>query len=241
MIANKTTNKRQKNGSPAFPWGRHTITRAIPTYTRYTAGKTEECGCVAGAQSAHLLLLWKFLHDNSHKTLVFSVVQQYDFTRSHKTIVARMPPWTIQASNYAFIVLFETGMWQTQQQVCCLSSSSSSSSCPSCPVLLPSFRFFANALIHMLCFQHVTYLSAHLFAATSIHPIRHCPCVLRLHSCQPFHFHFHFHFFHFFHFHNQLFQCAQKNVPRLSTDNNITLARHYHKNNPNVLPCLHKN
>ena len=83
MIANKTTNKRQKNGSPAFPWGRHTITRAIPTYTKYTAGKTEECGCVAGAQSAHLLLLWKFLHDNSHKTLVFSVVQQYDFTRSH--------------------------------------------------------------------------------------------------------------------------------------------------------------
>ena len=59
MIANKTTNKRQKNGSPAFPWGRHTITRAIPTYTKYTAGKTEECGCVAGAQSAHLLLLWK--------------------------------------------------------------------------------------------------------------------------------------------------------------------------------------
>ena len=157
MIANKTTNKRQKNGSPAFPWGRHTITRAIPTYTKYTAGKTEECGCVAGAQSAHLLLLWKFLHDNSHKTLVFSVVQQYDFTRPHKTVVARMPPWTIQASNYAFIVLFETGMWQTQQQVCCLSSSSSSSSsCPSCPVLLPSFRFFANALILMLCFQHVT-------------------------------------------------------------------------------------
>ena len=123
---------------------------------------------------------------------------------------------------------------------CTHNSSSSSSSCPSCPVLLPSFRFFANALIHMLCFQHVTYLSAHLFAATSIHPIRHCPCVLRLHSCQPFHFHFHFHF-HFFHFHTQLFQCAQKNVPRLSTDNNITLARHYHKNNPNVLPCLHKN
>ena len=112
---------------------------------------------------------------------------------------------------------------------------------PSCPVLLPSFRFFANALIHMLCFQHVTYLSAHLFAATSIHPIRHCPCVLRLHSCQPFHFHIHIHF-HFFHFrlHNH-FSNVPKNVPRLSTDNNITLARHYHKNNPNVLPCLHKN
>ena len=181
----------------------------------------------------------KFLHDNSHKTLVFSVVQQYDFTRSHKTIVARMPPWTIQASNYAFIVLFETGMWQTQQQLCCLSSSSSSSSsCPSCPVLLPSFRFFANALIHFVSntshiFLHI-YLQRHQYIRSVTARVYYGCIPVNLFSLslsllftftQP----------------TSNFSNVPKNVPRLSTDNNITLARHYHKNNPNVLPCLHKN
>jgi hypothetical protein len=81
--------------------------------------------------------------------------------------------------------------------------------------LLPStvaLLSFLCQCFDSLCFQHVTYLSAHLFAATLIYPIRHCPCVLRLHSCQPF-FTFTFTSFHFHTTNFELFQCAQERAP----------------------------